>query len=358
MPRVHFLNVKDGDCNVIEHLNGHISVIDVCNAAPVVMIPKPSIVQHTGFRSLLASMAPPALPGDFGQKDFPVNPIEYLKKRNIKNVFRFILTHPDMDHMDGIKEFFSHFSPANFWDTNNNKTIDWKKNASGKFSEDDWKFYLSLRNGSNQDVKRLTLHSDAKGKYYNMAEDGSNGGDGLHILAPTPSLILDANLKCENYHGCSYVILYITGGQKHKILFGGDSHDDTWEYILKHHKALVTNVDVLIAPHHGRASDRSYDFLDVLNPTITLFGNAPFEHLAYGAFNSRDLPIITNNQAGCIMLDINDDTISVYVTNKKFAMQRAAAYTFEAYSGYHYLQSVIRQPRLKRPPTMPPVPAW
>jgi competence protein ComEC len=352
MPRVHFLNVKDGDCNVIEHRNGHISVIDVCNAAPVVMIP------HTGFRSLLASLPPPpTLPGDFRQKDFPVNPIEYLKERNINGIFRFVLTHPDMDHMDGIKELFSHFSPANLWDTDNNKTIDWKKNPSNKFREEDWKFYLNLRNGSNQDVKRLTLHSGHKGKYYNVAEDGSNGGDGLHILAPTPSLVSDANLKCENYQGCSYVILYMTGN--HKILFGGDSHNDTWDYILKHHKALVTDVDVLIAPHHGRASDRSYDFLDVLNPALTLFGNAPSEHLAYGAFKSRDLPIITNNQAGCVMLDIND-TVSVYVTNKKFAMQRAAAYTFELplHSGYHYLQAVMRQPKLKPPPTMPRIPSW
>ena len=28
----HFLNVKDGDCSVIEHGSGHVSVIDVCNA--------------------------------------------------------------------------------------------------------------------------------------------------------------------------------------------------------------------------------------------------------------------------------------------------------------------------------------
>src|SRR5205807_6583268 len=102
-------------------------------------------------------------------------------------------------------------------------------------------------------------------------------------------------------HGCSYVILYKT--DNHRILFGGDSHDDTWERILANHKDDVSDVDVLVAPHHGRSSDRSYEFLDVVNPALTLFGNAPSEHLAYGAFSSRDLPIITNNQAGCVLLD-------------------------------------------------------
>jgi len=41
-----------------------------------------------------------------GEETGPVNPIEYLRDRGISEVFRFILTHPEMDHMDGIKDFF------------------------------------------------------------------------------------------------------------------------------------------------------------------------------------------------------------------------------------------------------------
>src|ERR1700722_16750516 len=234
MPQVHFLNVRDGDCNVIEHRNDHVTVIDVCNAAPLVTIPNVKLFQNLGTAHRLlgsGSITPPPLPGDFGQKEFPVNPIDYLQQRNINDVFRFVLTHPDMDHMDGIKAFFENFQPANFWDTDNNKFIDWSKDKSGKFNEEDWDFYLSLRKGANKDTKRLTLHSDSAGKFYNVGKDGS-GGDGLHILAPTPSLIADANEQCKNYHGCSYVILYLTGDKPHKILFGGDSHDDTWDHIL------------------------------------------------------------------------------------------------------------------------------
>jgi|SRR5215472_3000257 len=343
MPQVHFLNVNDGDCSVIQHYSEHVTVIDVCNAfatVPLVMAPR--------ARSLLAP--PPTLATDFRQKDFPVNPIEYLKTHKLTEVFRFILTHPDMDHMDGIKEFFKQFAPTNFWDTDNNKTIDWKKSASSKYDEKDWNFYTSLRAGAIADAKRLTLYSGAKSKYYNVGEDGSAGGDGLFILSPTTSLVEKANSQGKDYHACSYVILYRT--DKYRILFGGDSHDDTWEYILANHEEDVTDVDVLVAPHHGRASDRSYDFLDVVNPALTLFGNAPAEHLAYGAFSSRDLPIITNNQAGCVLLDTDKTTISVFVTNKAFAQQRAAAYTFPSplHAGYHYLQSVQRVTKLKPPP--------
>lgn len=32
MPVVHYLNVKDGDCSIIQHALGNVSVIDICNA--------------------------------------------------------------------------------------------------------------------------------------------------------------------------------------------------------------------------------------------------------------------------------------------------------------------------------------
>ena len=77
------------------------------------------------------------------------------------------------------------------------------------------------------------------------------------MLAPTEDLISAAN-EAEDWNDSSYVLLYNTNG--YKVLFGGDSHDATWEHILAEHEELVKNVDVLIAPHHGRDSDRDYEF--------------------------------------------------------------------------------------------------
>ena len=36
MATIHFLNVKDGDCSVIEHNSGHVTVIDVCMRPPLI----------------------------------------------------------------------------------------------------------------------------------------------------------------------------------------------------------------------------------------------------------------------------------------------------------------------------------
>ena len=102
-------------------------------------------------------------------------------------------------------------------------------------------------------------------------------------------------------------------------MFPGDAHDATWEYVTKNHAGLVENCTVLIAPHHGRKSDRDFGFLDVLQPRLTLFGCAPSEHLAYGAWSYRELPYITQNQAGNVILEGTDEGIEVFIENITFA---------------------------------------
>ncbi len=296
---VHFLNVNEGDCILIQHPSKHNTIIDISNGSRVTEL----------FES--AS-------GNHNQKNYPVNPIQYLKDLGIDTVFRFILTHPDMDHMDGISALFDEFTVLNFWDTANDKEMS-EESDWGKYDKADWDFYQEIRN-STDSPKTLNLLAGSKGVYYNRTEDGKSGADGLYILAPTQDLIDEANDTGE-YNDCSYVILYIVNGKK--IVFSGDSAEKTWNYILDNHKDDVTDIDVLIAPHHGRKTGGNRDYLDVLNPKLTLFGNAKSEYLDYNAWNSRDLDHITNNQANCIILDADSEYgIDVYVTYETFAKKR------------------------------------
>ena len=310
MPTIHFLNVKEGDCSVIQHGSGRVSVIDVSNA-------KPSHTEASKSEMSRAAFGTRAVQGNFNQKEYPVNPVAYLEEHGISSIFRFILTHPDMDHMDGIKAFFDRFSPGNFWDTNNKKEMDDSSWSTSPYNRSDWDFYKHLRDTKPSDNPQWRANlSGQNGKYWNRGEDDTSGGDGLNILSPTQKLVDEANKK-DDYNDCSYVLLYRTGNKR--IIFGGDSHDDTWEHILKNWEKDVRDIDLLIAPHHGRDSGRSYDFLNVLKPSLTFFGNARSQHLAYGAWSSRNLPIITNNQANCIVVDSNAGRLDVYVTYETFA---------------------------------------
>ena len=104
-----------------------------------------------------------------------------------------------------------------------------------------------------------------------------------------------------------------------KIIFAGDSGELAWDTILYNYSDIIRDIDILIAPHHGRKSGGNDYYLDILKPKFTLFGNAKSEYLDYNAWNNRNLKHITNNQAGSIIIDEKNNILSIYVTNKNFA---------------------------------------
>lgn len=118
-------------------------------------------------------------------------------------------------------------------------------------------------------------------------------------------------------HDASYVVVYRSSGGR--ILLPGDAHDKAWEYVLEHYEKELKDCEFMLAPHHGRDSDRSWTFLDKIKPKFSVLGCAASEHLAYNAWNSRGLAKITQNQAGNITIYPDGNGLSIYVENKKFA---------------------------------------
>lgn len=144
--------------------------------------------------------------------------------------------------------------------------------------------------------------------------------------------------KTKDYNDCSYVILYKTGNNK-KVIFVGDSAEKTWDYILENFEDDVADVDILIAPHYGRKSGGNDDYLDVLNPKLTLFGNAKSEHLDYQSWNNRGLDHITNNQENCVVVNTSGENgLDIYVTYETFAKRRNAdTYYDEEYNAWYIM---------------------
>ena len=106
MATIHFLNVNEGTCSIIEHNSGHTTVIDVSNGS------SEEVMVETVYARL--AKAEQRVKGNYNQKKYPVNPVSCMKERGISSVFRYIQSHPDMDHMDGLKALFEEFEPANF----------------------------------------------------------------------------------------------------------------------------------------------------------------------------------------------------------------------------------------------------
>ena len=308
MAKLHFLNVDEGDCSIIEHDDGKISMIDICCGN---FEEKQPSAESIYFASSVNSIK-----GNFNQKAYPTNPVEYLKRHNMKQLFRYIQTHPDMDHMDGLKNLCDTISIWNFWDTENTKKQEFDANGkSGRFLKQDWDCYLKLRKG-NGDPKALFYYDGSSNKYYSEDDNGKLKDDYMKILSPT-SKLLKAAEDAGDWNDSSYVILYCVQGRK--ILFCGDAGMGTITHLLKTHRDDISNLDVLIAPHHGRDSDKDFSFLDVMKPKLTLVGNAKSQYLAYDEWNSRKLEHIQNNQGGNIMIDIHNGEMHVSCSNKTFA---------------------------------------
>lgn len=324
MSKIHLLNVKSGDCTIFEHASGRRTMIDVCAGN----IETETELQKSVFESL--SISKPK--GNYGMCKKPTNPIEYMQNSlNAYSLHRFILTHPDMDHLDGFNQLADCISINNFWDAGAKKE---KPEFNGSpYKEEDWDRYIKFRDGKETGVTALSKLADARFESANKSGDGSSGGDGLYILAPNKELVSDAN-ESGDFNDCSYVILYRSAGGN--IVIAGDAHDKTWEFILENYKEDIENCKFLLAPHHGRKSGRDYSFLDTMQPTLTLFGCAPSEHLAYSEWTHRKLDYVTQNQCGNMLMETRDGNLDVYIENEKFAKE-VCSDTFKNSSGLHYI---------------------
>ena len=307
MAKIHFLNVDEGDCTIIQHDNGKVTMIDICCG---------NIETEETNALFSANEALGGIKGNFHQKEHPNNPIAYLKKRGISSIFRYIQTHPDMDHMDGLNRLYIELPILNFWDTENKKeqTIDDSGKARGYLKED-WDCYQKLRK-MNSDPKALFYYDGNRNKYYAEDDKGALTDDFIQILSPTIDLIKAAN-DAGDWNDSSYILLYCIHG--FKVLFCGDADMGTINHLPDNHKQEISDIDVLVAPHHGRDSNKDFSFLDVMKPKLTLMGNAKSKFMAYKEWNDRKLKHITNNQADNVLIEFEDKCMRVSVSNKTFA---------------------------------------
>ncbi len=73
------------------------------------------------------------------------DPIEFMKRQYPgRRLWRLVLTHPDLDHMRGIKRLSEHVGFDNFWDTSHTKPT---PSFGSDADREDWNYYQSLRAG-------------------------------------------------------------------------------------------------------------------------------------------------------------------------------------------------------------------
>lgn len=273
MLKIHFLNVGKGNCTICEFHSGRLGMIDIDN----------SRIQD--------------------DERVLTDPVEYfLNKFKEKGLFRFILTHPDMDHMSGLYELANKVSVANFWDTEHNKTFREKDWEGSPYDRRDWEQYLGFRE-SSEDPKCLKLYRGEESKCCWIQ-------DNIDILSPSQDLVkLSAETSddsSEKYHHLSYVLMIKHAGIK--VLLGGDASVDAWESILKGVGANSLKSDIFLAPHHGSENNVNEDVFEAINPDYVIVSVAEGVEYARQYYTKlADKRVLSTKHNGTIRVEIKDN---------------------------------------------------
>lgn len=270
--KVDFLNVGKGNCVVAKFPSGRLAIIDIDN----------SKVEY----------------------DNPLqDPIEFLDENYPgESIFRFVLTHPDMDHMSGLDELYQSRTITNFWDTNNNKTVDRTKMHLGGYNRADWDRYQQIRNsGENPKVIHI-YQGNGPDKYW--------GEDNIRILGPSRDMVAKGN-ETEEYNHCSYVLMIEHEGIR--ILLGGDATPASWREILDNHEVGALAAHIFLAPHHGSSANIEKDVFKEIDPEYVVISDHYGHSYDYDYYNSlAKIQVYSTKHFGNINVEVSNTVKRIY----------------------------------------------
>ncbi len=272
MSIVKSLSVGNGDMFYIKHGSDNFTIIDCCL--------------------------------DDELKTHIVNDIKSESKG--KNIIRFISTHPDDDHILGLDYLDSRMNLLNFYCVKNEAT---KEDETIDFQK-----YCELR---DSEKKVFYIYQGCSRKWMNISSE-ERGSSGINIFWPITANeffkeALKNAKKGDSPNNISPIIQYSTG--KISILWMGDLETSFMESIEDELELPV--VSILFAPHHGRDSGKIPEsILNDLKPKIIIIGEAPSKNLNY----YKNYNTITQNSAGDIIFDCQDNKVHIYVSNENYSV--------------------------------------
>ena len=231
--------------------------------------------------------------------------VEELKNiKNNKGITRFISTHPDEDHLQGIKYLDEQLKIQNFYCVRNNAIKD--------DATEDFHHYCTLR-----DDKHTFFVSKGCIRKWLNDKDAQRESAGIHFLWPVLSNQDYNNALSQVANGTGFnnisPIFTYSIEKNVVVMWMGDIEHDFLEKIKD--EISWPKVDILFAPHHGRESGKvSDDVLKKIDPHIIVIGEAPSKDLNY----YPNYHTIKQNSAGDIVFDCKGTKVDIYISNTNY----------------------------------------
>ena len=245
---VNILNVGAGSCAVIGSPSGRYSMIDINDGGELReaagMSSAARMLREAELKSIKARL---------------VDPISFCHTNGIRQLWRFVLSHPDADHMAGLRRVLGGELPAtNFWDIPHHRVRRRRDEFRNDAAYQDWLSYQALRDGRLVNAPKLLNPLRGNALRYWIDDD-------IEILSPTTQLVAACD-QADCYNDASYVLRINHGTSS--VLLPGDVEDKAWNDMLD--AGLDLSADVLVASHHGRKNGYSERALAAINPTVVI----------------------------------------------------------------------------------------
>ena len=249
--KVNFINVGEGDCILIEAPN-KINILIDGGGTP-----------QSNF--------------DVGGKTV----IPYLRRKGIDTINLLVLTHPHLDHLEGLLPVIKEFKVDMVLD-------------SGLISD-------------LQEYKEFISTIQEKGIPYHLAKAGDNFifSNNLEIFLLNPLYNADF-YNDSDFNNASIVIKLFY--KNTDFLFTGDIEEATEKKLLIWQNILQS--DVLKVSHHGSATSTNSEFLDKVNPMIAAItvGKNNFGHPSQKVMErleDKNIKIYRTDEDGTIIVRTN-----------------------------------------------------
>jgi competence protein ComEC len=200
--------------------------------------------------------------GNYSSKNLTFSPLQYLRNHcGVRQLDYVIITHPHLDHIDDILNFdllspkILH-RPSQLTDSEIMKNVQYKDLA--KFRE-----YCKINDRYDRIIGEDSIDNPS---------NPDNWG-GLKVQTFSPQ-----NCSHDNFNNHSAVTVFEYADIK--IVVPGDNEKQSFDELFERYhspfKSAIKNADILLAPHHGRNSGYYLDFINLVNPRLTVISDGRF----------------------------------------------------------------------------------
>lgn len=228
-----------------------------------------------------------------------------------------VITHPHIDHIADLGNLYQH---------NIQPRVLFRPKAAFPLQivPSDTTAQISLKqlaNTMNNTFNSTVSKTEDPTSYHN------NGGVLIHLFTP---YVDDTEKSDLNNFSCVMTLEYAG----FKVVLTGDNPSAKLDELLKNPQfcQAIKDATVLLAPHHGRDSDFCEDFVELVNPRITVFSDKPIQHetQTYAAqryyhktrgviWNDTPRSVFTTRKDGTIIFKFNaDKTWSINTTTTEY----------------------------------------